>query len=630
MSRRVYLKDVHMETRLIRRRIILSALFILILLSVLLGRLYVLQIVDHEHFSTLSDNNRVRIKALPPARGLIYDRNGVVMANNLPAYRLEIIKEQVEDLDQTLIDLKQYVDYSALDLRRYRQAVNRRRSFESIPLRLNLNDDEVAKLAVNLYKFDGVEINARLTRHYPLGDHAVHALGYVGRIDVKDLERVNENNYAGTSHIGKLGLEKFYESELHGKVGVQQVEVNARGRTLRVLSETPPLPGNNLHLTIDSKLQQVAEQAFGDLTGSVVAIDPSNGEVLALVSMPKFDPNLFVNGISHKSYDRLRNSTKRPLFNRALSGQYPPGSTTKPFFGLAGLEAGTVSGQTKIFCRGFYRLPNDDHKYRDWKKRGHGLMDLNSAITQSCDVYFYDLSYRLGIDKMSAFLDKFGFGKKTDIDSTGEVSGLLPSREWKRKTLSQPWFPGETLNTGIGQGTFLVTPLQLANSTGALALNGLRYRPHLVSALEDGYSGNKLDIPPEQVAEGGVSKKSNWLQTHESLVSVVHGFRGTANRINRGLTYQIAGKTGTAQVYGIAQDEEYDEDTVIHKLTDHALFMSYAPAENPQIAVAVIVEHGGHGSSVAAPIARKVLDAYLVDTDDSVVSSNTSGDGSQP
>jgi penicillin-binding protein 2 len=630
MSRRVYLKDVHMETRLIRRRIILSALFILLLLSVLLGRLYVLQIVDHEHFSTLSDNNRVRIKALPPARGLIYDRNGVVMANNLPAYRLEIIKEQVEDLDQTLIDLKQYVNYSALDLRRYRQAVNRRRSFESIPLRLNLNDDEVAKLAVNLYKFDGVEINARLTRHYPLGDHAVHALGYVGRIDVKDLERVNENNYAGTSHIGKLGLEKFYESELHGQVGVQQVEVNARGRTLRVLSETPPLPGNNLHLTIDSKLQQVAEQAFGDLTGSVVAIDPSNGEVLALVSMPKFDPNLFVNGISHKSYDKLRNSTKRPLFNRALSGQYPPGSTTKPFFGLAGLEAGTVSGQTKIFCRGFYRLPNDDHKYRDWKKRGHGHMDLNSAITQSCDVYFYDLSYRLGIDKMSAFLDKFGFGKKTDIDSTGEASGLLPSREWKRKTLSQPWFPGETLNTGIGQGTFLVTPLQLANSTGALALNGLRYRPHLVSTLEDGYSGNKLDIPPEQVAESGVSKKSNWLQTHEALVSVVHGFRGTANTINRGLKYKIAGKTGTAQVYGIAQDEEYDEDTVIHKLTDHALFMSYAPSENPQIAVAVIVEHGGHGSSVAAPIARKVLDAYLVGTDDSGATSNTSGDGSQP
>jgi penicillin-binding protein 2 len=630
MSRRVHLKDEYLETRLIRRRIVLSALFILVLLSILLGRLYVLQIVDHEHFSTLSDNNRIRIKALPPARGLIYDRNGVVMANNLPAYRLEIIKEQVDDLDQTLIDLKQYVNYSDLDLSRYRQAVNRRRSFESIPLRLNLSDGEVARLAVNLYKFEGVEINARLTRNYPQGDHAVHALGYVGRIDVNDLGRVNENNYAGTSHIGKLGLEKFYESELHGTVGVQQVEVNARGRTLRVLSETPPIPGNNLHLTIDSKLQKVAEQAFGDLIGAVVAIDPRNGEILALASMPKFDPNLFVNGISYKNYDRLRNSSQRPLFNRALSGQYPPGSTTKPFFGLAGLEARTISSQTSIFCRGFYRLPNEDRKYRDWKKRGHGHMDLKGAITQSCDVYFYDLSYRLGIDKMSTFLDKFGFGKKTKIDSTGEASGLLPSREWKRKTLSQPWFPGETLNTGIGQGTFLVTPLQLANSTGALALNGLRYRPHMVRALENGHSGDMLDIAIKQVAEGGVSKKSNWLQVHKAMINVVHGLRGTANRINRGLTYRMAGKTGTAQVYGIAQDEEYDEDTVINKLRDHALFMSYAPSKNPQIAVAVIVENGGHGSSVAAPIARKVLDAYLVNAAKSEASVSSSGDGSQP
>ena len=316
MSRRVHIKNEYLETRLVQRRIILSALFILVLLGVLLARLYVLQIVDYEHFSALSDNKRVRIKALPPARGLIYDRNGVVMANNLPSYRLEIIKEQVEDLDQTLIDLKQYVDYSELDLRLYRRAANRRRSFESIPLRLNLNDDEVARLAVNLYKFDGVEINARLTRNYPQGDHAVHALGYVGRIDVKDLGRVNENNYAGTSHIGKLGLEKFYESELHGTVGVQQVEVNSKGRTLRVLSETPPIPGKNLHLTIDSKLQKVAEQAFADLTGSVVVMNPHDGEVLVLVSMPTYDPNLFVNGISYKDYDQLRDSRRQPLFIR--------------------------------------------------------------------------------------------------------------------------------------------------------------------------------------------------------------------------------------------------------------------------------------------------------------------------
>jgi len=630
MSRRVHIKNEYLETRLVQRRIILSALFILVLLGVLLARLYVLQIVDYEHFSALSDNNRVRIKALPPARGLIYDRNGVIMANNLPSYRLEIIKEQVEDLDQTLIDLKQYVDYSELDLRLYRRAANRRRSFESIPLRLNLNDDEVARLAVNLYKFDGVEINARLTRNYPQGDHAVHALGYVGRIDVKDLGRVNENNYAGTSHIGKLGLEKFYESELHGTVGVQQVEVNSKGRTLRVLSETPPIPGKNLHLTIDSKLQKVAEQAFADLTGSVVVMNPHDGEVLVLVSMPTYDPNLFVNGISYKDYDQLRDSSHQPLFNRALSGQYPPGSTTKPFFGLAGLEARTINRQSKIFCRGFYRLPNKEHKYRDWKKQGHGHMNLKSAITQSCDVYFYDLSYRLGIDKMSAFLEKFGFGKKTGIDSTGEMSGLLPSREWKRRTLSEPWFPGETLNTGIGQGAFLLTPLQLANSTGALALNGVRYRPHLVSALEHGHLGNKVDIAVEQVSEGGASKKSNWLQAHKGMLNVVHGLRGTANRINRGLTYTIAGKTGTAQVYGIAQDDEYDEDTVSNKLRDHALFMSYAPADNPQIAIAVIVENGGSGSSVAAPIARVVMDAYLVNDDESEVSSSDLNGGSQP
>lgn len=627
MPRRVHLKNEYLETRLVRRRIILSAIFIFVLLGVLLGRLYVLQIVDYNHFTTLSDKNRIHIKALPPGRGLIYDRNGVIMANNLPAYRLEIVKEQVEDLDQTLIDLKQYVHYSDLDLRLYLQAANRRRSFESIPLRLNLNDEEVARLAVNLYKFDGVEINARLTRNYPQGDHAVHALGYVGRIDVKDLENVNDNNYAGTSHIGKLGLEKFYEPQLHGTVGVQQVEVNSRGRTLRVLSETPPIPGDNLHLTIDSKLQKVAEQAFGNLTGSVVAINPRNGEVLALVSMPKFDPNLFVNGISYKNYDKLRNSNQQPMFNRALSGQYPPGSTTKPFFGLAGLETQTVNSQTKIFCRGFYRLPKKEHKYRDWKKQGHGHMNLKGAITQSCDVYFYSLSYRMGIDKMSAFLEKFGFGKKTGIDSTGEVTGLLPSREWKRKTLNQPWFPGETLNTGIGQGTFLVTPLQLANSTGALSLNGLRYRPHLVKALENGYSGNKTDVPIEQVSEDGVSKKSNWQQVHKGMLNVVHGLRGTASGINRGLTYTIAGKTGTAQVYGIAQDDEYDEDTVINRLRDHALFMSYAPSENPRIAVAVIVENGGHGSSVAAPIARKVLDAYLVNSEKS---GSGSGDGSQP
>ena len=612
MSKRVQLKDDHLEYRLIRRRLVVSAVIVLALIVTVLSRLYVLQVVDYEHFSTLSDSNRVRIKALPPARGLIYDRNGVVIANNLPAYRLEIIREQVDDIEDTLERLKHYVAYSAQDLKRYRQSSKRRRPFESIPLRLNLNDDEVARLAVNLHKFKGVEINARLARNYPLKEFGVHALGYVSRIDLDDLGQVDEINYAGTSHIGKLGLERFYEDVLHGTVGVQQVEVNAKGRTLRVLDEKPPIPGSNLHLTIDSNLQMVAENAFGDNTGSVVAIDPDNGEILALVSMPTFDPNLFVNGISVKDYGTLRDSPSRPLFNRALSGQYPPGSTIKPFYGLAGLETSTVNKNQKLFCGGYFLLPNEERKYRDWKKLGHGSVDLQDAITQSCDVYFYDLSYRMGIDKISAFMQQFGFGQKTGIDSTGEKSGLLPSREWKKVTQSMPWFPGETLITGIGQGAFLVTPLQLANSTAALSKKGKRYRPHLVRAIDPAGPEEQHIVKSNQVGKYKLNKDQNWQHIRNSMVNVVHGLRGTAYPISWGSKYSIAGKTGTAQVYGVAQDEEYDEETVSEKLRDHALFVSFAPAEDPRIAVAVIVEHGSHGGSVAAPIARQVMDAYLL------------------
>ena len=612
MLKRVHLKDDHLEYRLIRRRLVVSAIIVLVLILTLLVRLYVLQVVDYEHFATLSDSNRVRIKALPPARGLIYDRNGVVMAKNLPAYRLEIIREQVDDIEDTLTRLKQYVDYSDQDLKRYRQSSKRRRSFESIPLRLNLNDDELARLAVNLHKFDGVEINARLARNYPLGGLGVHALGYVNRINLEELGQVNEINYAGTSHIGKLGVERFYEDELHGTVGVQQVEVNAKGRTLRVLDEKPPIPGSNLHLTIDSRLQMVAEEAFGEFNGSAVAIDPNNGDILALVSVPIFDPNLFVNGISVKDYASLRDSPDRPLFNRALAGQYPPGSTVKPFYGLAGLETRTTSKEQKLFCGGYYILPNEERKFRDWKKEGHGSVDLQDAITQSCDVYFYDLSYRMGIDKISAFMAQFGFGQKTGIDSPGEKGGLLPSREWKWATQSMPWFPGETLNTGIGQGSFLVTSLQLANSTAALSKKGKRFRPRLVRAIESPDTTEQREIASLETGQYKILKDLNWQHILKSMKNVVHGVRGTAYPISWGLKYSAAGKTGTAQVYGVAQDEEYDEETVAEKLRDHALFISFAPADDPRIAVAVIVEHGSHGSSVAAPIARKLMNAYLL------------------
>jgi len=613
MLKREQLKDDYLENRLIRRRLVLAAVFILLLLGLVLGRLYVLQIVEYQHFSTLSDSNRIRIKALPPTRGLIFDRNGVVMANNLPTYRLEIVREQVEDLEITLQQLQQYVDYDEQDLKRFRQASKRRRPFESIPLKLNLNDEEVARLAVNLHQLEGVEINARLTRNYPQGEHAVHALGYVGRIDERDLGEVNEVDYAGTTHIGKLGLERFYEHELHGTVGVQQVEVNANGRTLRVLSESPPVQGNNLHLTIDSKLQRIAEKAFADRSGAAVAIDPRNGEILALVSMPIFDPNLFVNGISYDNYNALRDSPSRPLFNRALSGQYPPGSTTKPFFGLAGLEYKVTKADQDVYCIGYYRLPNEERRYRDWKKQGHGHMDLNGAIAQSCDVYFYDLSYRLGIDRMSEFMQQFGFGVKTGVDSTGERNGLMPSREWKRRHEGMPWFPGETLITGIGQGALLVTPLQLANSTAAFSLKGTRYQPRLVRSVEKIPGYNMIDIASRVVGRYQMKKEINWQHVHNAMVNVIHGLRGTAHRISQGMPYRAAGKTGTAQVFEIAQDEEYDEEEVAEKLRDHALFVSYAPADEPRIAVAVIVENGGSGSSVAAPIARRIMDAYLLE-----------------
>jgi penicillin-binding protein 2 len=613
MSKREQLKDDFLEYRLIRRRLVLSAVVIVAMLSLVIGRLYVLQVVEYDHYVTLSDSNRIRIKALPPTRGLIYDRHGVVMADNLPAYRLEIVREQVDDLDETIDRLRQYVEFDDQDLKRFRQASLRRRPYESVPLKLNLNDEEVARLAVNLHQFEGVEINARLTRNYPLGAHAVHALGYVSRIDERDLAEVDEVEYAGTTHIGKLGVEKFYEKELHGKVGVQQVEVNANGRTLRVLSETPPVQGNNLYLTIDSRLQRIAEQAFGDMNGAAVAIDPNSGEILALVSMPVFDPNLFVNGISYDNYNALRDSPDRPLFNRALSGQYPPGSTTKPFYGFAGLEFNVTRADEETYCPGYYRLPNEPRKYRDWKKGGHGHMNLHDAVTQSCDVYFYDLAYRLGIDHMSEFMQQFGFGQKTGIDSTGERSGLMPSREWKRGAEGMPWFPGETLITGIGQGAVLVTPLQLADSIAAFADRGTRYRPRMVKSIEKIPDYTRVDSQPVIAGQYEIKKEINWEHVHKAMINVVHGLRGTAHRIAQGLDYQVAGKTGTAQVFGIAQDEEYDEDEVHEKLRDHALFVAYAPADQPRIAVAVIVENGGHGSSVAAPIARRIMDAYLLE-----------------
>jgi penicillin-binding protein 2 len=606
----MYLKDTIRESQAFLTRAIIAGMLVMLAVMVLTWRMFQLQILEHEHFTTLSRENRVKVVPVPPTRGLIYDRKGVLLAQNRPAYTLEITPEQVDDLEQTLRELAEVIEIDEEDLERFNRLKERKRRFDSLPIRVNLSPDETAQFAVHRHRFPGVDIKAQLLRHYPHDIKTTHVLGYVGRVSQRDLEQIDASNYAGSSHIGKNGVEKTYESALHGEVGFEQVEVNAAGRRVRTLSQTPPDPGVDVHLHLDIALQEVAMKAFADNNGAAVAINPRNGGVLAFVSQPGYDPNLFVEGISTKKYKALQEDPSRPLTNRALRGQYPPGSTVKPFMGLAGLERNTIQFDSSVYCPGFYRLPGNEHRYRDWKKGGHGSMDLEDAIVQSCDVFFYKLAYETGIDKLHKFLSHFGFGRRTGIDLTGESTGLLPSRAWKRRARNQPWYPGETLIMGIGQGYFLTTPLQLAAATAAIANNGVYFTPRMVEYLRARDSGEITPIPPS-VHQIPIGRQHNWDDVRNGMLKVVEGARGTAKRI-RSKDYRIAGKTGTAQVFSVAQDEEYDEEAIEKKLRDHALFIAYAPIEDPQIAVAVVVENGGHGGSVAAPIARQIMDAYLL------------------
>ncbi len=609
----VTLKDITQESNLFRSRVVTAYALVLILFLILLLRLVQLQVIDHRYFQTLSHNNRVKIVPIAPTRGLIFDRNGVVLAQNTPSFSLELVPEDIGDLDQTLTGLRELLEVSEADEVRFRKLLGAKRRFESVPLRTRLTEDQVARFSVNRHRFPGVDVYARLTRDYPLGSLGVHLLGYVGRISEPELRAVDPANYRATTHIGKTGVEQAYEGDLHGRVGYQHVETNAEGRTLRVLKREPPLPGRNLYLTVDASLQAVAESAFQGENGASVAIDPTTGEVLALVSLPGYDPNFFVDGIAPKTYRELLDSPDRPLFNRALSGQYPPGSTIKPFLGLAGLEQGIEQVHKRVWCPGWYSLKGRSHKYRDWKKQGHGRVDLDTAIVQSCDVYFYELALALGIDRMHDFMSEFDFGRRTGIDLLGEAVGLMPSSEWKRQVRNQPWYPGETLITGIGQGFILSTPLQLAAATSTLAMRGLRLRPKVGLFTEDSTNKEVKSLSVARAEPITQNDPQNWEKVVSSMVGVVHGARGTARRIGSDAVYKIAGKTGTAQVFGVGQDEEYDEEKIEKKLRDHALFVSFAPAENPRIAVAVVVENGGSGSRTAAPIARRIMDHYLRD-----------------
>ena len=605
------IKDPIRESHLFHIRALQAGLFTLLLILLLIIRLFHLQVLEHDRYTTLSHNNRVTIQPLPPTRGLIYDRNGVLLADNIATFSLELVPERIADLNATLATIATLVQVDADDRQRFQRELRRHRRFEAIPLRFRLSDEEVARIAVNRYRLPGVEINARLLRHYPFADTTAHSVGYVGRINERELQQIDATAYAATDYIGKLGVERSHEAWLHGEVGMQQVETNAHSRVLRVLNHTPAQPGSDLHLHLDIALQRVAELAFGEERGALVALDPATGAVLALVSVPAYDPNLFVNGIATHRYRALNESVSRPLFNRALRGQYPPGSTTKPFVGLLGLESGVIDHTHTVYCPGFYQLKGSSHRYRDWKKWGHGTVDLHHAISESCDVYFYDLAFNLGIDRMHDYLTRFGFGRRSGIDIGGESRGLMPSREWKRLTRNQPWYPGETLITGIGQGFMLATPIQLAAATATLASGGIRYQPLLVQAIQPPGNTQPQPTTPQRIGTFPMIDPDHWQEVVSGMIEVVHGARGTARRIGSDLPYQIAGKTGTAQVFSIAQDSEYVAEDLEKRLLDHALFIAFAPADAPRIAIAVVVENGGSGSSVAAPIARTVIEHYL-------------------
>jgi penicillin-binding protein 2 len=596
------------DGRIFVPRALVAAVLVVLALALVLARLAKLQITDHAHFTTLSEENRVKVQPLPPTRGLIYDAKGVMLADNFASYSLDLTLEKVKDRDATIAELRTLIPIEDKDIRRFdRLRAQGGRRFEPVPLRLNLNEEEVARISVNAHRFPGVGIGVQLLRYYPLGVYTAHVLGYVGRISEREVEQLDPAAYSGTNYIGKGGVEKAYEDVLRGQVGYQQVEVNAKGRVLRVLAGQSPRSGRDLHLHLDIALQQAATAALDKFRGSVVAIDPRNGGVLAMVSTPSFDPNPFVEGIGSEEYAALRDDPDHPLFNRAVRGQYPPGSTVKPFVALGGLATGIITYGRAKFCPGAYQLPGSSHRYRDWRKGGHGTVGMEQAIVQSCDVYFYDLAHDMGIDRLHEFLAHFRFGAKTGVDVSGELPGILPSRAWAERTRKQPWFAGETVIVGIGQGAFLATPMQLAVATAAMANRGRLIVPRVVRATNALGAGPEETLPPA-VTQVPVPDKYQWRDVIEGMTQVVE--RGTAKRI-RTPAYKIAGKTGTAQVFTVGQKESYRESQVPERMRDHALFVAFAPVEAPRIAVAVIVENGGHGGSVAAPIARKVMDAYL-------------------
>jgi penicillin-binding protein 2 len=618
----ITLKDHSLERRIFLSRLLIGGIITILLIAMLVLRLVYLQVYQYEYFSTISDNNRIYSQAIVPTRGLIYDRNGVLLADNKPSYNLTVVRENVPSMEASLQYLQNLIELSDEDIEKYQQRQRRRNvPFSSVPVAYDLKEEEIARLAVNQFRLPGFQVEAQLVRDYPMGEPIAHAVGYVSSITEQELRTVNAENYEGTHQIGKSGVEKFYESILHGQVGYETVEKNARGQIMKVLDRADPIPGEDIVLHLDSRLQLAAWNALGDFRGGIVALDVNTGGVLAMVSKPAFDPNLFVGGISQREYEALNDRVRTPLFNRALA-KYSPGSTVKPFIGLAGLDFAVRTRDYQISDPGYFHLPGDSRRYHDWtwwvNESGHDRVNLAKAIYQSCDIYFWDMAVDLGIDRMSQFMGRFGFGRNTSVDIPQASAGTLPSREWKLETMGQPWYPGETLNSAIGQGYTEVTPLQLATATMIMANKGQWHQPIMLRQL--GLDGEEIQHQ-STIENVNLHNPDDWNFIHQAMQDVVH--KGDGGYRNNGsaypyiamlekMPYHMAGKSGTAQVIGMAADFDNDAE-VEERFRDHALFISFAPVENPQIAVAVFVEHGEAGSGVAGPIAKQILDAYLLD-----------------
>ena len=607
------IKDAQREAERFRRRALAGFILIALCLAALAARFWYLQVDRHAEFAARSDSNRISVRSIPPTRGLIYDRNGVLLAENVAAFRLEVVPEQVKDMGAMLAALGHVIALSDDDIERFTALRRSKRAFDSIPLRLKLSEDEIARFSTQRWRFPGVDVVPYLTRAYPRGADFAHVVGYVGRIDAADAADLDADEYAGTTQIGKTGIERSYERELHGAPGYEQVEVNVDKRVIgKPISRVAPTPGKNLYLSIDARLQRVAFDALGGRPGAVAAIDPRNGEVLALASAPSFDPNLFVNGIGRADYAALMNNPDKPLLDRAIAGGFTPGSTVKPYLGLGGLELGLRRPQDTVLSTGEFFIPGQSRGYRDDVRGGQGLVNLRQAIARSVNTYFYSLALDMGIDRFSAWMANFGFGKPTGIDLPGEASGVLPSRAWKRAKMEQPFYPGESVIAGIGQGFWVITPIQLASALATLADGGVRHVPHLLRALQAGMNAPRVPVTQPKSAPSFVRNPANWDAVRQGMIDVVNDPSGTAHGLGEGFPYVIAGKTGTAERYS-RTSEEWTSIMASPISRHEVLFEAFAPADAPRVAVVVALKEGRSGAYDAAPIARRILDEWLKD-----------------